>query len=406
MRLALIGHSCGPGLGSEPGLTWNLAWTAARTHEVHVLTHAQHRDAIERELASDRSRQLHVHFIRVPRTHDPWDPTRGERGIRAHYLLWQRVAARSAEALARDGAIDLAHHVSFGTVGVAPLLADLPVPVVWGPLGGGELIPRAFLSLLRPRERLAEVARWARVLAIPSLPGMRRMVGKASAILSCNEETTRVLRRCGARRVRSQIDCGLPEGFMAGATTARVRPGPLRVLWAGRFEPRKGMALALPAVARAGRAVELTVAGDGPSRAAYEATARQLDIADRVRFIGRVPWSMMPRLYDDADVFLFTSLRDRFGTILLEAMGRGLPVVALDCCGVRALVPDDAAVKIPLTSIAGTVDALAEALRALSVDEQRRLSVAEAALRFARAHGWDDVVRQFENVYAGVLQAS
>lgn len=306
----------------------------------------------------------------------------------------------------RNDAIDLMHHVSFGTVGVPPLLTDLPVPVVWGPLGGGEVIPRAFLSLLSRRDQLSEMARWARVAAIPSLPGMRRMVSQSSAILSCNSETTRVLRCCGARDATPQIDCGLPDGFMAGATTMRQRPGPLRVLWAGRFEPRKGMVLALRAVARAAGEVSLTVAGDGPARAEYEATARQLGIEGRVRFIGRVPWTEMPRVYDECDVFLFTSLRDRFGTILLEAMGRGLPVVALDCCGVRSLVPDNAAIKIPLTTVSGTVDALAESLRALASDERRRLSVANAALQFARDHGWDDVVRQFERAYERALGGS
>lgn len=405
MRLALIGHSCGPGLGSEPGLTWNLAWSAARTHEVHVLTHPQHRDAIETALASDRSRRLRVHYVRVPKGQDPWDPSRGERGVRAHYLLWQREARRAVESLAHDNAIDLAHHVSFGTVGIPPLLSDLGIPVVWGPLGGGEVFPLAFLPLLGRRDQLAEAVRWARVAAIPSLPGMRRMVSTASAILSCNDETTRVLKRCGARAVRPQIDCGLPVGFDAGATTTRTRPGPLRVLWAGRFEPRKGIVLALRAVAQAGRDVVLTVAGDGPARAEYEATARQLGVAGRVRFIGRVPWAVMSRLYDESDVFLFTSLRDRFGTILLEAMGRGLPVLALDCCGVRSLLPDHAAIKIPLTTVAGTVDALSGSLRALASDERQRLLVADAALRFARAHGWDDVVRQFEGAYALAGQA-
>lgn len=406
MRLALIGHSCGPGLGSEPGLTWNLAWMLARTHEVHVLTHPQHGEAIERALLADRSRRLRVHYVRVPRDRDPWDPSRGEQGVRAHYLLWQREARRAVDALVRDDAIDLVHHVSFGTVGVAPLLGDLAVPVVWGPLGGGEVVPRGFLPLFERRDQLAELARRARIAVIPSLPGMRRMASRSAAILSCNDETTRVLRRCGARHVTPQIDCGLPHGFDHAATARRDRPGPLRVLWAGRFEPRKGMTLALRAVAQAGRDVMLTVAGDGPARGEYEAIAGQLGLADRARFVGRVPWQDMPRLYDESDVFLFTSLRDRFGTILLEAMGRGVPVVAFDCCGVRSLVPDHAAVKIPLTTIAGTVDALSEALRALGTDEPRRLSVAESGLSFARANRWGDVARQFERAYERALQAT
>jgi len=82
---------------------------------------------------------------------------------------------------------------------------------------------------------------------------------------------------------------------------------------------RKALPLALEALAAAGDMnVRLWIAGDGEMRGSWEEYAKALHLESRVEFLGRVPWDAMSSLYQNADAFLFTSLRDSFGTQVLK----------------------------------------------------------------------------------------
>src|SRR5260370_15565173 len=119
MKLLLIGHQCGPGMGSEPGNTWNWAQYLSRSHHVWVLAHPQYRSKVNAFMSQNPNPNLQFVWITPKSRLDPWDPQRSERGIRLHYFLWLSEAYKSAQRLCREISFHIAHHVSWGTV-VAP----------------------------------------------------------------------------------------------------------------------------------------------------------------------------------------------------------------------------------------------------------------------------------------------
>ena len=92
----------------------------------------------------------------------------------------------------------------------------------------------------------------------------------------------------------------------------------------------------------------LIIAGDGPLRAQVRATIERLGLTEDVEMLGKLPWEEVRSLYDSASVLLFTSLRESFGAPFLEALGRGLPAVALDLAGIADADVGSAAVKVAL----------------------------------------------------------
>lgn len=87
--------------------------------------------------------------------------------------------------------------------------------------------------------------------------------------------------------------------------------------------------------------VTLTMLGDGPDRAAYEALAEDLGVADRVFFPGEVPFTQMADFYAYTDVFVHGSLSETYGNVLGEALWCGTPTVAFaDGMGVSAQIQD------------------------------------------------------------------
>ncbi len=243
---------------------------------------------------------------------------------------------------------DVMHHVSWGSLHLGSKLWRLPVPLVYGPIGGGQTAPsqyRRYFGRDWPVEML-------RTFATTSLLRLtvrgRETVRNAAITLVTNSATAQACQRLGARDVRYMLAEGLPQEWIVAD---RKRPtGTPVVLWVGRLLPRKAPMLALETFAELRRTTHarLVVAGDGPLLPQLREMVQRLGLEEDVELLGRVPWPDMTSLYDAATAFLFTSLRDSSGSQFLEALGRGLPAVALDHHGIGDAAVGSAAVKVPL----------------------------------------------------------
>jgi glycosyltransferase involved in cell wall biosynthesis len=142
------------------------------------------------------------------------------------------------------------------------------------------------------------------------------------------------------------------------------------ILFAGRMVPYKGVDVLLRALAGIDAAAVL--AGSGPSRDAWMALARELGIADRIRFAGEVPHEELAALYHACDVFVLPSVTraEAFGYVQLEAMACGRPVVSTRLASGVPWVNRDG--ETGLTVPPGDPAALGTALALLTADADLR----------------------------------
>ena len=142
MKLLISAYACEPGRGSEAGVGWNCVLQAARFHEVWVLTRKNNREPIENALQTDPLENVRFVYFDLPRWSRFWK--RRTRGLQLYYYLWQIGAYFVARKLHRRVGFDLTHHVTFVNYWLPSLLPLLPVPFLWGPVGGGESAPVGF----------------------------------------------------------------------------------------------------------------------------------------------------------------------------------------------------------------------------------------------------------------------
>ncbi len=399
LRILVSAYACAPNYGTEPGNGWNWAvHLAERGMAVQVLAEQGARPAIEAYLREHPEVPVRFTFVQAR-------PVWLTRSSAPRYVLWQWAALKAARRLMAAETFDLAHHVTFGSVHVPTLLGRLGIPVVFGPVGGGNTAHPALLSDFGASE-LKERARTLSVRLLALSPLHRAAYRSAGALLGTNLETLRVFRSMGRADAELFLDAGLPASFFADrARSFAERDGPLRILWVGRLLARKGLPLALDALARVRTPFTLTILGGGMEAGTVQAMLRARGLEDRVSWTGsRVPWEKVRAAYLSHDVLLFTSLRDSFGAQLLEAMACGLPVVCLDTSGARDFVPASAAIKVPVhmrqqvvRDLASAIENYAEAPAAM------RSRMSEAALRTAREHTWRKRAAHAEQLYLRLL---
>jgi glycogen(starch) synthase len=230
----------------------------------------------------------------------------------------------------------------------------------------------------------------------------RRVVRRADAVLVLTEPAARAAVEDGVDPARVHV---VPSGFdptlfarpFADPTPEVPHP---RVLFAGRLAEQKRPLDAVAAHALLPPDVHLVVVGDGPLRAEVQAAVAASPARDRVHLLGLAPHDQVPAHLRHADVFVLPSHYEELGSVLVEAMASGLPVVANRVGGIPALVRDGVTGRlVERGDVAGLAAALSDAL----ADRRTTRRTSEAA----RAHvdtsySWPVLAERVHDVYADV----
>jgi glycosyltransferase involved in cell wall biosynthesis len=190
-------------------------------------------------------------------------------------------------------------------------------------------------------------------------------------------------------------ELGLPDdGLVAGFAATLDR--------AHHF---KRLDLAIEAVARTEDArVHLLVAGDGELRPGFERLAADRGVAERVHFLGRVPHAELPGVLRACDLFLLTTEPpESFGIVLIEAMACGLPVIATEYPGVRAVVDDGLNGVLVEPGDAGAVAGAIDRLVAGGRDGRHRIGGAGRE-KAAREWSWPRLLDRMDDAYRGAIE--
>jgi rhamnosyl/mannosyltransferase len=223
----------------------------------------------------------------------------------------------------------------------------------------------------------------------------RRLARRSDLILTTSEHYATTERVRGGPPTRV-----VPWGVDVRPAAERPsRQGPLRVLFVGQMRTYKGLEWLLPAVAGHPELL-LTLVGDGPRRRVYEQTAARLG-ADNIRFLGRVPDSVLHAEYDASDVVVLPSVTqaEAFGLVVLEGMAAGCVPVVSDLPGVRDVVADVGVVVPPRD-----VTALRTTLLELATDDAQRVHLAQLARKRAESLSWDACVDGYEDALLEVAR--
>lgn len=216
----------------------------------------------------------------------------------------------------------------------------------------------------------------------------------ADTVFVASEFTRRTLQGAGVRSVHV-IPYGAPE---VNAGEPVPTEGKLRVLFAGSLGQRKGLSYLLEAAQRLAGHVELTLLG-----AKTAVGCAPLEAATRThRWIPSLPHHEVLAEMSRQDVLVFPSLFEGFGLVMLEAMSRGLPVIATPHTAAPDVLTDgEDGFVIPIRS----ADAIVEKLEILIRDRPRLQAMKAAARTKAATLTWENYRRGLVNAVETELRA-
>jgi glycosyltransferase involved in cell wall biosynthesis len=317
------------------------------------------------------------------------------------YRCWLKQAYKKALLLLSEIHFDVSHQLTFVSCREPGYLWKLPISFVWGPINGADNIPWKYFGGLsfgaKFRYGFRNIINSIQVVGSKTV---RAAAHASSSIWAVTDADLKMVDRWG-ERAEQMTETGviLQEG-------ARPRyfddTRPLRVVWSGLLEGRKALHLLIKAIARldgSGKRIELWILGEGPEASRWKKLAVNLGIEERVVWYGRLPLSEAQSLMAEADVFVFSSIKEASSTVVMEALACGLPVICHDTCGMGHVVNASCGIKIPLKSPKISIAGFSAALRNLLDNPERIAQLSAGALERGQLFSWDKKVEHIAKCY-------
>jgi glycosyltransferase involved in cell wall biosynthesis len=381
---------------------WNWVIHLAKDHDLWVLTEANECESAIKAYFEEHPKQgKHITVIGIPRERF------GEEIWSSFfyywtYRRWQADAYITAVELHQKVGFDLAHQLNMIGFREPGYLWKLPIPFIWGPIGGHAQMPWRFMSSLGWRSAskytIRNILNWVQMYASWRV---RKAARKAAVLIAATEEDRTAIVRIHKRAPLLMNEQGA-KGDLEVSPKIRDKKAPLRVAWCGLFLGRKGLPLGLKALrymANENQLVELDIIGSGECEVEWRALADDLLVSGMCRWYGMVSHAKAQEIMASCDVLLFTSIQEGTPAVVIEAIQAGLPVICHDSCGFGAIIDETCGIKVPVLSPKISSRGFADALITLATNPERYAALSKGALKKAKILSWENKVKVLAQVY-------
>ena len=403
--LACAFTCCPPGYdgftGGESLLGWQLIRQIARFNHIWVLTQDDDREYLVESLHGTVAESIHLVFIKMPRILRFLLKYQGCHQI--YYYLWQIKAYRVAKKLNSEQQFDVFHQITYANDWMASFIgALLPIPYVRGPCGGAQRTPKGFLREYSIKGRIWERLRSFGQWVFRHDPFFILGQSKAKVILACNGEVLDALPPAVRSKAQLYSVCGVdPNDFLQ--YPVKRDNSIFRGVSAGKLIELKGLTIAIKSFSvfhSQHPDSSLTIIGDGPELNKLINEVSKCGAEKYIHFERWMPHKELIKEMGRSDVFLFPSFRDGGGTVVVEAMSMGTPVVCLDMCGPSLHVTSETGIKIIAETPEDAIVKFKEAMEKLYLDRELLKKMGSAGReRAISVYDWSKVGERLSSLY-------
>lgn len=406
MNILYIAYSCDPYQGSEDKIGWCVPAESAKTNRVYVITKEEHRASINRYLAENKIENIEFHFVDIPAFYK-----RIFNGFlySGRLNIWNRRAFSVAKKICKEKNIEIIHQITpieFRAIGDYGKIKN--VKFVCGPLGGAEPVPGGLKDYIRGYE-LVEIMRalincWCRFWL--------KMTGKLAHcdyVMFANRETRDYLMKDGRAdcmdAVVTEIAINIPPRESCAEDSRTDKK--CTFLVAGRMIYRKGHELLLDTLTEIPDKLpyECRIVGGGPELEKLQhRCSGDAKLANHVVFTGAIPFREMENEYRKADVLIMPSIRETTGSVLLEAMSRGIPVITVNHFGGSAVLTNESGWLYDGENRESYIENLKDSIIDCVRNPEEVKRRGDNARKKAESYTWDKKNQYYQEIYWLLLE--
>ena len=406
IKILINAYACSPEMGSEPGMAWNWVSNLAKFCELYIITEGEFREKIEAVVPMlEQGKNMHFYYNPVSEEIRKMCWNQGDWRFYKYYREWQWKTYLMAKEICSSEHIDMLHQlnmIGFREPGYLwKLSQENGVPFVWGPVDAKDKFPVAYLDGASIKTKLfMRLKNFLTGIQLRYSGRVLKAAHQASVVFSASSNSQRSFKKY--MRIDSPLlnetGCYVQEH----PVTDKSKKETFDVLWVGKMDFRKQLALALQTMASIGNnKFRLHIVGGGDS-AFYQQMAEGLDIADQCVWHGAVSHDEVQKLMQASDVFFFTSVAEGTPHVVLEAIGNNLPVVCFDTCGQGDAVNDKVGRKVALSNPAQSAADFAKLLNDLEHDRTLLKQLSENCKQRQTELSWEEKAKTMVEWYEKV----
>lgn len=405
MKILYIAYSCSPNYGSEDKIGWNIPLASTEDNQVWVITKQEHKAEIGKYLDEHPISNIQFYYADIPSVYK-----RVFRGAlySGRLNIWNKRALKIAKQLCAQEKIDVIHQItpvefrSIGDYGKIP-----NVKFVCGPVAGGQMVPRGlkpYLKLNAATEMLRTVMnRWS-WLGYKHTGKMKH----CDHILFANRETENYLKPILPAGLEYDVisDVSIAGQDIQQHNAHADKPErKLRFLVVGRLVYLKGHAFLLDVLAQIPKEFdyECRIIGAGSEKKRLQKKCREMGLSQNVFFDGKVPYAQMGKVYQEADVLVMPSFREATGSVLLEAMANGLPVITINRFGGATMLDENTGWLYDGETKEELSESLLNAIMECIQNPEEVCRRGKNAVQTAQEYTWDERIKLYQGIYNKVV---
>lgn len=389
-KILVSAYGCEPFRGSEAGVGWNWVIQMAKKNELYVITRLNDKEKIEANVPEDIKENLHFYYYDTCKMLQK--VKKKEKRLYIYYLFWQIGIIKIIKKLKREVDFDYSMHLTFGSLWMPTFLPFFDIPFIWGPVGGGDGVPKAYIKNFPLKQRIIQRLRYFLIDTSFMNPLVTVPSKKAVAILCRTENNAMAIPKKYRNKTHVILETAMEqEVFQYRKDYSKINKT-VKVIVTGRMVPFKNVIAAVDVMNRIKETVKvnLTIIGKGPEQEKIENKIKEYGLTN-IEIMKQIPREQVLEKLCNADIYLFPSLREGGSWALMEAMAIGLPVICLDWTGMAVITDEESAIRVKPSNYEQTVEDFSMAIIRLCESAKIRQKMGTAGQkRIKDIYSWDN----------------
>jgi glycosyltransferase involved in cell wall biosynthesis len=227
---------------------------------------------------------------------------------------------------------------------------------------------------------------------------------KSAAVISNSEELKELALKTNSKQAIDIIANGVDIEKFRPAIEKRDAKKIYLTVGATRLTARKGtkyLIEAIDSLVKKGRDIHMIVMGEGDDKENLEKQVAQLDLQERIKFVGRIPNTETSAFYQKANIFVLPSLNEGMSNAMLEALASGLPLISTDTGGAKQII--QAGKNGFIVRMKDSAD-IAEKIEKIINNPELIISMGNESRRIAEGMSWASVAEKYFDLYKAIIK--